>query len=78
MKESMNKVYKVSWTIKLTRSVEANSKKEALAISEEMGFMGDEASFEATPMRVTAMTLTEQTEICPLYPSHTKRTNYIY
>tara|TARA_Y100000310_G_C20139941_1_gene559791 strand:- start:204 stop:383 length:180 start_codon:yes stop_codon:yes gene_type:complete len=47
----MNKVYEVSWTIKMTRLIDADSKQEAIALSEEMGFMGDEASFDTTPMK---------------------------
>ena len=44
-------VYEVSWTIKMTRLVGGYSKEEAIAISEEMGFMGDDASFDTTPMK---------------------------
>ncbi len=44
-------VYEVTWTIRLTRRVEASSKREALEISEELGFFGDDAVFDTTPMK---------------------------
>jgi len=52
----MKKVFEVNWTIKLTRYIEASSKQEALEISEDMGNIGDQASFESTPMRAKVAT----------------------
>ena len=55
----MKKVFEVNWTMKLTRYIEASSKQEALEISEDMGNVGDQASFETTPMRAKVATDSE-------------------
>jgi hypothetical protein len=36
------KTYEVTWSIKLTRTIEAGSKREAVEISEDMGSAGVE------------------------------------
>ena len=36
------KTYEVTWSIKLTRTIEAGSKREAVEISEDMGNAGVE------------------------------------
>ena len=36
------KTYEVTWSIKLTRTIEAGSKREAIEISEDMGSAGVE------------------------------------
>ena len=47
------KTYEVTWSIKLTRTIEAGSKREALEISEDMGVTGDGDS--AVDYEVSAM-----------------------
>jgi len=50
--EEMSKAYEVSWTIKLTRWIEASNKAEAIEISEDMGNGGMEVdTYDITPMK---------------------------
>ena len=48
------KTYEVTWSIKLTRTIEAGSKREAVEISEDMGDAGygnPVADYEVSTMK---------------------------
>jgi hypothetical protein len=49
------KTYRIRWTYRFEREVEASSRKEALEICEDMGDMTPDVSTRATPMRIVGV-----------------------
>jgi hypothetical protein len=59
------KTYEVTWSIKLTRTIEAGSKREALEISEDMGSAGVEdpaPDYEISAMKARMVSSRSQGE----------------